>query len=55
MRVWCIVNQSGPNVLPLVWCKNTHTGPTYPRRAQGREKTSGERAAPPERGGRDLL
>ncbi|GBM43809.1 hypothetical protein AVEN_225700-1 [Araneus ventricosus] len=30
-------------------------GPTYPRRVQGWERASGERAAPPACGGRDLL
>ncbi|GBM64835.1 hypothetical protein AVEN_206160-1, partial [Araneus ventricosus] len=39
----------------LVGSKNTQTGPTYPRRVQGRERTSVERAAPPACGGRDLL
>ncbi|GBO17140.1 hypothetical protein AVEN_205018-1 [Araneus ventricosus] len=35
----------GPKLLPLVWCKNIHTGPAYPRRVYGRKKTSWERAA----------
>ncbi|GBM83728.1 hypothetical protein AVEN_261315-1 [Araneus ventricosus] len=42
-----------PNALPLVWCKNTHIGPAYPRRVQARERTSAETAQ--QNGGRDLL
>ncbi|GBM57611.1 hypothetical protein AVEN_216358-1 [Araneus ventricosus] len=28
-----------PNILPLVWYKNTHTDPAYPGRVQGQERT----------------
>ncbi|GBM30203.1 hypothetical protein AVEN_165804-1 [Araneus ventricosus] len=27
-----LIIRRGPNVLPPVWCKNTHAGPAYPRR-----------------------
>ncbi|GBO12492.1 hypothetical protein AVEN_201493-1 [Araneus ventricosus] len=35
--------------------KKKNTGLAYPRRVQGRERTSGQRAAPPACGGLDLL
>ncbi|GBO31716.1 hypothetical protein AVEN_53737-1 [Araneus ventricosus] len=58
-RVWGLLHAKsyvrGPNVLLLVWCKNTYTGPAYPSRVQGQERTIGEKAIPPACGGRDLL
>ncbi|GBN35132.1 hypothetical protein AVEN_133859-1 [Araneus ventricosus] len=53
-RVWCTFNPSGPNVLPLVWCKKI---PTLARPTQKGCKAGRGPAGrtPPACGGRDLL